>query len=110
MDLSAIFPDAVIEILEPLFYFRERIAIQRAAFFNTAGGTRFSLRASSLTDLFPEKLILAMVGTLCDLHHQRAAIAQDLHVLKVAAGVQGADRITDILVRNLFSRMNRHAQ
>ena len=36
MDLSAIFPDAVLN-LEPFFYFRERIAIQRA-FFNSAGG------------------------------------------------------------------------
>ena len=109
MDLSAIFPDAVIEILEPLFYFRERIAIQRAAFFNTAGG-QILLESIILNGFIPGKADFSDGWPLCDLHHQRAAIAQDLHVLKVAAGVQGADRITDILVRNLFSRMNRHAQ
>ena len=109
MDRGAIFPDAVIEILQSLFYFTEGVTIQRATRINAAGGEVL------FQHLVLHRFIAGEADTgngraLFNLHHQRTAIAQDLHVLKVAAGVQAAYRVADIVVRDLFSRVNGHVQ
>lgn len=51
-----------------------------------------------------------MVGALY-LYYQHAAIAEIMHLIKNCRWHTGrADRVADILIRNLFSCMNRHAQ
>ena len=106
---GAVFTDAVVEILQPLFDISQRGAIEGFPYAH-AGCLKVLLEHVIFHRLVTGESDAGNRWTLFHLHQQGITIAQDANVLKVAGGKQSTDGVTDIIIGYGIARTHWHTE